>query len=164
MPLQHRVGNVENAFVDGFQGCQFVTENEATPGTFTEEREHAYVEAETDRIYMNCADTLKIDDRIDGRAGGMVTLKKSGFSDTVLWNIHEEKAAGMSDLGEGEWRHYICVEVGQIGKAVVLGAGESWSASQSLEVPLKLRTDIFQAADDDATSLESGLPFDNGGD
>ena len=42
----------------------------------------------------------------------------SGFDDVVLWNIWEEGAKGMGDLGEGEWQKYICVEAGQIGEKV----------------------------------------------
>ena len=38
------------------------------------------------------------------------------------------------------------------------------SLGPPLEVPLKLRTNMFQEHDDNVFSLESGLPFDNGGD
>lgn len=59
-------------------------------------------------------------------------VKNGKFNDIVLWNIGEEGAKAMSDLGEGEWQNYICVEVGQIKDAVVLKQYENWRAGQSL--------------------------------
>ena len=59
-------------------------------------------------------------------------VKNGKFNDIVLWNIGEEGAKAMSDLGEGEWQNYICVEVGQIKDAVVLEQNENWQAGQSV--------------------------------
>ena len=49
-----RVGDVRNTSVKGFKGKQYITENEATPGTFTDDREIATIPCETDRIYFDC--------------------------------------------------------------------------------------------------------------
>jgi glucose-6-phosphate 1-epimerase len=130
-----RVSDITKAYVTGFQDETYVTDNEAEKGTFTDNREKAIVEAETDRIYFNCPDRLVISEE-GGRRGGSLTINKDGFSDVVLWNIWEQGGDSMGDLGKGEWRNFICVEAGQIGDAVVLPAGESWRAEQDFEVIL----------------------------
>ena len=64
----------------------------------------------------------------------LALTKTAGFRDVVLWNLGEAKAPSMSDLGEGEWRKYVCVEAGAIGTPVFVPAGGSFSASQRLSV------------------------------
>jgi glucose-6-phosphate 1-epimerase len=128
-----RVADISAAFITGLEGCEFQTDNEAEKGTFEDTREKAIVEAETDRIYFNCPDTLVISEE-GGRKGGPLTITKEGFSDVVVWNIWEEGGNSMGDLGKGEWRNYICVEAGQIGEAVILPPGESWKGQQDLKV------------------------------
>jgi len=102
-----RVGDVRNTSVKGFKGKQYITENEATPGTFTDDREIATIPCETDRIYTDCkSQEIELDEQ-GGRPGGKMTIgnseEKNGFDNIVLWNIFEESAKGMTDLGEGEW-------------------------------------------------------------
>jgi glucose-6-phosphate 1-epimerase len=145
-----RVQDVRRTFVTGFKGAQYVTENEATKGTFTDQRDRAILEGETDRIYMKCGDKMEIEEE-GGRPGGALTLKKEGFSDVVLWNIWEEGATGMSDLGEGEWVNYVCVEVGQICEAALLAPNATWAAGQTLEVaepPAALEERVIQILQD----------------
>lgn len=96
------VGDIKKTSVKGFKGCSYITENEATPGTFTDDRELATIECETDRIYTDCNQVLELKEE-GGRQGGTMTIQKDGFKDFVLWNIWEESAKAMSDLGQGEW-------------------------------------------------------------
>jgi D-hexose-6-phosphate mutarotase len=102
-----RVGDIRNTSVKGFKGKQYKTENEATPGTFTDDREIATFQCETDRIYTDCdSQEIEIDEQ-GGRPGGKMTVlnseEKNEFDEIVLWNPAEERAKGMADLGEGEW-------------------------------------------------------------
>ena len=52
----------------------------------------------------------------------------------VLWNLGEVKAPTMKDLGEGEWRNYVCLEAGAIGTPITLKPGETFEGSQTFEV------------------------------
>ena len=68
-----RVGNIKNVSVKGFKGCSYITENEATPGTFTDDRELATIECETDRIYTDCTQEIEIKEE-GGRQGGSMIV------------------------------------------------------------------------------------------
>ena len=37
--------------------------------------------------------------------------------DVVVWNPGAVRAAGIADLGDGEWRDYVCVEPGFVAAA-----------------------------------------------
>ena len=60
----------------------------------------------------------------------LVIRKTSGFRDAVLWNLGAEKAPTMADLGDGEWRKYVCVEAGAIGEPVRTGRAAAPRAEQ----------------------------------
>jgi glucose-6-phosphate 1-epimerase len=52
-----------------------------------------------------------------------------------VWNPWEEKAAGLPDLREGEWRRFVCVEAGRVlDGAVVLAPGGSHTLSTTISV------------------------------
>ena len=56
----------------------------------------------------------------------------SKLCNIVVWNPWIEKARGMSDFGDEEYKNMICVEVGHVSSFVTLGPGLSWEASQTL--------------------------------
>ncbi len=65
---------------------------------------------------------------------------QTGFLDSVVWNIGEAKAAGLSDLGVGQWRNYVCVEAAVVERPVSLDPGARWRGSQILTSPLRQPT------------------------
>ena len=67
------VGDIKKTSLTGFKGCSYVTENEATPGTFTDDREVATIECETDRIYTDCNEVVKFTEE-GGRPGGRMDV------------------------------------------------------------------------------------------
>ena len=71
------VGDIRKAFVQGFNGATYVTDNEATKGTFTDDRQMATIAAETDRIYFKCPGDLVLSEN-GGRDGGALALKRLG--------------------------------------------------------------------------------------
>ena len=64
--------------------------------------------------------------------GPPVELTKHSFRDVVLWNIGGDKAAGMADLGPGEWERYLCLEAGAVGSPVRVLPGDTFAAGQTL--------------------------------
>ena len=53
----------------------------------------------------------------------------------MVWNPAAAKAGRMADMGEGEWRGMVCVEVAQAGSgAVVVPPQGEWVGSQELTV------------------------------
>ena len=57
---------------------------------------------------------------------------QTGFPDVVVWNIGEQLAPTMKDLGAGEWKNYVCIEAGVVGIPVTLAARSRWTGSQTL--------------------------------
>lgn len=57
---------------------------------------------EVENMYADASDVLIL------KAGSHdIHLAKSGWRDWVLWNIGQEKAPAMRDLGEGEYKNYV---------------------------------------------------------
>lgn len=52
--------------------------------------------------------------------------------DLVTWNPAAEVAATMSDLSDGDWEKFICLEPGHVTGFVSLPAGETWTGSQRI--------------------------------
>jgi glucose-6-phosphate 1-epimerase len=78
---------------------------------------------ETDQVHLNTAATCVIHDAVWKR---MIVVEKTGSASTIVWNPWSEKAAGMSDMGPGEWQRMICVESGNAAdNAITLKPGES---------------------------------------
>lgn len=121
-----RVDDLSQATIEGLQGCDF--EDSANGGTL--HRQHDYevaFENETDRIYNDVVAPLVL---MDGTH--RLDIEQDGFGDVVVWNPGEQLCARIADLAPDDWRHFACVEAGQVLQPVVLGPGERWSGSQVL--------------------------------
>ena len=71
------------------------------------------------------------------RTDGVPRLRLSSSAnlpDVVVWNIGEAKAPLMGDLGEGEWRSYVCVEPSVLAVPARVEPGASWVATHELLV------------------------------
>lgn len=62
---------------------------------------------EVDRIYLETAPGLAIDDAALGRR---ISITSSGSHTTVVWNPWADIAAKMDDLGDDDYQHFVCVE------------------------------------------------------
>jgi glucose-6-phosphate 1-epimerase len=56
---------------------------------------------------------------------------QTSFPDGVVWNIGPTAAGNISDLGDGEWQRYVCVEAAVLNPTVV-GPGARWTGTQTL--------------------------------
>jgi D-hexose-6-phosphate mutarotase len=108
--------------VSGLKGATFVDKTDAFRSK-TEAAEAVQFSAETDRLYLNTiADCVLA----DPAAGRRLVVSKSGSRSSVVWNPWIAKAAALADLGDEEWRSFVCVEqVNALENAVELPAGGS---------------------------------------
>lgn len=68
-----------------------------------------------------------------GRMGkGVEVTRSAELRDTVLWNCAEEGNKSISDLEEGGWKKYVCVEPGAVHGFEKLEKGNTWTATQTL--------------------------------
>ncbi len=64
--------------------------------------------------------------------GRKTSIAMRGFDDVVVWNPGAEGNAKLSDMPEGDWQHFLCVEAARIAEAVLLQPGDDWAGMQSL--------------------------------
>ncbi|KAK2461908.1 hypothetical protein APHAL10511_006371 [Amanita phalloides] len=86
------------------------------------------VKRETDSVYENAPQDYEIK-----WGNGGVRIRSLNLNDVVIWNPGEE-GRKMSDMEEGGWKSYICVEPGFVRGFVELKSGERWIGQQSLSV------------------------------
>ena len=77
----------------------------------TETSDALRVASEVDRIFLNTAGTVEI---LDPRIGRRICVEKQGSASTVVWNPWITKSRQMSDFGDEEYEHMICVESGNV--------------------------------------------------
>lgn len=119
-----RVDDIAHVAIEGLQGCDY--EDGANGGTL--HRQHDYEVAfagETDRIYNDVVAPLAL---LEG--AHRLDIEQDGFGDVVVWNPGQHLCARIADLAPDDWRHFACVEVGQVLQPVVLGPGEAWRGVQ----------------------------------
>lgn len=88
------------------------------------------VSAEVDRVYLDTADDVIIDDE-----KRKIKIKKQGSLSTVVWNPWQEVANKMGDLGKDGYREMLCVETANAAEDVVnIKAGKSHTLSVTYEV------------------------------
>src|SRR5262249_35330912 len=64
---------------------------------------------ETDRVYLSTGPRMTVEDPGWKRC---IRVDKDGAASTIVWNLWEEKARAMRDMGDPAWRSFICVETG----------------------------------------------------
>jgi glucose-6-phosphate 1-epimerase len=80
------------------------------------------IASQTDSAYMNTQHAV---DLVDPTMHRRIRLSKNNSFTTVVWNPWRDKASELRDLGDGEWRQFLCVEASNIlGAAVNLAPGQ----------------------------------------
>ena len=87
---------------------------------------------EIDRAYLDTPIELRLSAPSDDAMPVTCITKSASLPDAVVWNIGEARAPNLPDIGEGEWRRYVCVEAAAVGKPVLIKPGEVYTASQTL--------------------------------
>lgn len=93
----------------------------------TERNEEVFIRENIDRIYNDVPNEIVI-----GNMAGSRTLmvKTFNFPDVVIWNPWKDKAKSVYNLGDNEYRKFICVEPGRVKHDAVLKPGQSFECSQ----------------------------------
>ena len=100
------VKDVHSATVSGLQSATYIDKtDQMTIKTQTEPV--VRFSRETDRLFLDTADTLTLDDPASNQR---LLIQKTGSNSSVVWNPWIAKAAALADLGDEEWREFVCVE------------------------------------------------------
>jgi glucose-6-phosphate 1-epimerase len=121
-----RVRDIHETELVGLHGTRYRVSG-ARSGLHADEDESIRVTGEIDRVYVDAPPRLTLREPTNE-----LTIEMAGFRDVVVWNPGPERAAEIKDMEPEGYRRMLCVEAASVQAPVVLDAGRSWSASQSL--------------------------------
>lgn len=125
------VSDVREVSVDGLDDAVYLDKNLPEPAFDQVQDGPLRLTGPTDRVYVH-GGAVTVSDPGYGRR---IRLTTEGSADVVVWNPWEQAAAGMADVGPGEWTGMVCVEAANVfADAVTLLAGEDWAITQRIEV------------------------------
>jgi glucose-6-phosphate 1-epimerase len=105
------IGDINKTTVTGLENTPYLEEIRSEE-PFAGELHAITIEREVDRIYSDTENCCTI---IDETLHRKIKINKSGSHSTVIWNPWSEVAAGMKDLGNQDYLHFICVETANVG-------------------------------------------------
>ena len=114
-----RIGDIERVRIRGLDTVHYLDKTDA----FREKTQlgELIIEKETDSVFLNTRHEVEIEDSVLRRR---IHVAKENSLSTVAWNPWAEKAKGMSDIGDGEWKQMVCIETANVGQfAVTLAPG-----------------------------------------
>jgi len=122
------VENVKRIRVEGLDGAAYLDK----PDGFREKRQKGDIAFATltDRVYLDVPCAVTIAD-----AARRIAVAKENSNNTVVWNPWSDGAKALSDMGDEEWRKFVCVEaVNCLGAAVTLAPGQEHTMSATVRV------------------------------
>lgn len=126
----NRVADVGTVRLQGLDGAEFLDNTDSNKrktqiGDVT-------IASQTDNAFINTQNPV---DLLDPKMRRRIRLQKTNSRTTVVWNPWQEGASKLRDLGEGEWKQFLCVEASNIvGAAVTLAPGQEHTMSAVLSV------------------------------
>jgi glucose-6-phosphate 1-epimerase len=126
----NRVADVGSVRVLGLNSVHFLDNTKSN----LQETQHGDVTiaAPTDSAYLNTTSDV---DLLDGQMGRRIRLHKANSLSTVVWNPWRDGAVALRDLGDSEWKQFLCVEASNIlGAAIDLAPGQEHKMTAVLSV------------------------------
>jgi glucose-6-phosphate 1-epimerase len=110
----NRIADIQDARLRGLDSVSYLDNTESNKEKT--QRDDALITSTTDRAYRCTQSEV---DLLDGRRKRRIRLQKEHSLNTVVWNPWSEGAARLKDLGDGEWRQFLCVEASNILDAAI---------------------------------------------
>ena len=123
---------IENVQVHGLKG-NFYVDKVKDSSEFKEERDNVSIEGEVDRVYKNVNGDVFIQDTQNKKK---LFIERENLDDIVVWNPWIEKAKSIGDLPDDGYKHFICVETGQISSPYQISSQQTITCSQVLRASL----------------------------
>ena len=125
------ISEISQACVTGLEDTTFIDKTDGFQRKVQPD-EPVFCAKETDQVHLNTTATCIIHDDVWDRR---ISVEKSGSQSTIVWNPWADKAAGMADMGVGEWEAMICVETGNAAdNAITLAPGESHTLTATISL------------------------------
>ena len=123
-----RVADVARVHVEGLDGVEVL---DRLSGEWRPQSGEVRVQGEFDRIFLASHQVRIVDEQ------RVITVEAEGADATVVWNPGEKAAAGMQDVGGGEWADFLCVEPALLGadlSGVVLAPSQERRLTMTVRV------------------------------
>lgn len=126
------VSDISEVRIEGLETLDYLDNLlDTKAGPITDQGDSITFDSEFDRVYLNTPPKVLIVDHLSKKT---IVVKKEGLVDAVVWNPWEKKAKSMSDLGDEDYKHFVCVEAAVVQKPISLKPGEEWHAGQELSI------------------------------
>ena len=126
----NRIASIQDARVQGLDGVSYLDNTDSNKEKT--QRGDVIVAAQTDSAYRNTQNEVAL---LDPKRKRRIRLQKDHSLSTVVWNPWSEGATRLQDLGEGEWRQFLCVEASNILDAAInLAPGQEHRVAAVLTV------------------------------
>ena len=126
----NRVADVGSVRLQGLDGTSFLDNTDSNKEKA--QLGDVHIASQTDKAFINTQNAV---DLLDPKLRRRIRLRKAHSSTTVVWNPWQEGARRLRDLGEGEWKQFLCVEASNIlGAAVTVAPGQEHTISAVLSV------------------------------
>jgi glucose-6-phosphate 1-epimerase len=126
----NRIANIQNAQVHGLDNVSYFDNTESNKEKV--QRGDVLVASATDSAYRNTQHEVVL---LDADKKRRIRLRKEHSLTTVVWNPWSEGAARLQDLGDGEWKQFLCVEASNILDAAInLAPGKEHTMAAVLTV------------------------------
>ncbi|TVQ86338.1 MAG: D-hexose-6-phosphate mutarotase [Chromatiaceae bacterium] len=102
-----RVGDVRRTQVLGLAGYDYIDKVPADSDAVHTQSGPINFDGPVNRIYLDTADELIIDDPVFGRS---IVIARTGSRSAVVWNPWIEQSRAMADFGDDEYHEMLCVE------------------------------------------------------
>jgi len=126
-----RIKDISSVHIKNLQSKTYVdkTENYAVK---TESSPAVAIIRETDSVYQSLDPNVPIIVASSEDDTPIFSISREGLDDLTIWNPWVEKAKGMSDFGDDEYRQMVCVEPGSVSCWQTLDAEDAWESGQTI--------------------------------
>lgn len=115
--------------IEGLDGVSYVDKTDG--GAVKQQAGELTFSGEVDNVYATPGPVSVL----DSASGRSISVATDGASHIVVWNPGQERAAGLPDLGPGDWERFVCVEAGRVlDGAVTLAPGETHTLSTTISL------------------------------
>ncbi|KAJ7952019.1 Glucose-6-phosphate 1-epimerase [Quillaja saponaria] len=122
------VTDISEVRVEGLETLDYL-DNLKNRERFTEQGDAITFESEVDKVYLSTPTKIAI---LDHERKRTFVLRKDGLPDAVVWNPWDKKAKALSDFGDDEYKHMLCIEAACVEKPITLKPGEEWKGRQEI--------------------------------
>jgi glucose-6-phosphate 1-epimerase len=128
----YRVGDVEKLRIVGLDGVAFLDNRDGN--SLKLQAGDLILTQATDNAYLHTQDPAEVVDPVLGRR---LRLEKRNSLTTVAWNPWQDGAAALADLGDDEWKQFVCVEASNIlDGGITLAAGAEHTMAATIRVAI----------------------------